>query len=501
MPKQVPLTTLDGNLDQVALTLAFVFRLSANEDGNAVVEQVKASSERVVRKWPVLAGTPRLGENGRWTIEVPDDLDSLDRPLVYFTTTDKSDTPYHHAAGLDAPQPDLADAPSGGLPGAVATLFRHPSAVRSLGDFVKQNRSVVQIHTTLLADSLAIGVSVAHGICDGKGMGLVLKAITAELHNQPWDVPPIYDGTNPFAERLQQLVDDQRIKAEDPTPAVYRGLAPISVGGGARFASATLVETTYWKGQWSSLFFKQDALDYLVQKTKEEVRLKTGGKEYVSAGDILIAWLMKSAHADEIGTGDSVEVDAVFNIRDLLDTYSNDTPAPPFKDYPYNCLAFYHATEPPIPLSTLGPMPLTDFALHFRRNLLMYRTLPSLAEFWRQRGLTKPALHVPVDDGPQIPPSLPFVGGKPFTHKWFLSNHMQLGMADLAVPGKDGKDLPLMMYYLIPELASFYQRNIGFQQLKEGVMVGTAIRKSRWESVLRALAEVEREKEEHARRV
>ncbi|GAA6018511.1 hypothetical protein JCM10207_007201 [Rhodosporidiobolus poonsookiae] len=442
MPKQVPLTTLDATVDQVALTLAFVFRLSADEDGHAIIENVKAASERVVRKWPVLAGTPRLGENGLWTIEVPDDLDTLSRPLVYFTTTDKSDTPYHQVAGLDAPQPDLADAPSGGLPGAVATLFRHPSAVRSLGDFVKQNRSVVQIHTTLLADSLAVGVSVAHGVSDGKVMGLVLKAITAELHEQPWDVPPIYDGTNPFAERLQQLVADEGIKAEDPNPAVYRGLAPISVGGGARFASVTLVETAYWKSQWSFLFFKQDALDYLVQKTKEE-----------------------SAHAEESDTKDSVEVDAMFNFRDLLDTYSNGTPAPAFKDYPHNALTFYHATDPPVPLSTLGSMPLADFALHFRRSLLKYRTLPSLAEFWRQRGSKKPELHIPVYAGPQMPPNVP------------------------------------MTYYLFPELANFYQLAIAFQQLKEGVMVGTAIRKSRWESVLRALADVEREKEEHERRV
>jgi hypothetical protein len=52
-------------------------------------------------------------------------------------------------------------------------------------------------------------------------------------------------------------------------------------------------EKWWWKSEARVLFLRQRTLDSLISVVKEQVRKETNGEEWVTTGDVLVAWLLK----------------------------------------------------------------------------------------------------------------------------------------------------------------------------------------------------------------
>lgn len=205
------------------------------------------------------------------------------------------------------------------------SLFRPMGVPKSLAGHAKTNWPFLHVHATVLVDAITVGVNLPHGIVDGTGMGIVLKGLTAELHGNEWDVPPSFEGVNPWQQALDRLVDEDGAEASGPcTPSgdsefkldlSEKGLAGSSASSkdaaaraalpatgmwrsfstwpAARLLSSVFVENVFRRSHRGWILLNHAAVDALVRKVKAEIKLETGGAEFVSSGDILFAWAFK----------------------------------------------------------------------------------------------------------------------------------------------------------------------------------------------------------------
>ncbi|GAA5893392.1 hypothetical protein JCM6882_008021 [Rhodosporidiobolus microsporus] len=497
----VHLTPVDLLCDAMGLCSAFAVAVPPGwtaEDTAAFEGRLKTAADRVVRKWPFLAGIPkRLGPK-LWAIDVPDDVDELSKTRKLFALTSSSqNVPYHQAAGCSSPLSPLSSAKSGFLPDPKTELFCPPSVPADFTARVKQNLPLLHLHVTSFTDALAVGVNLPHGAFDGTGMGLVVRGLDAELHGREWQVPPVFE-INPMQETCDAMVRDESLKSDDDLSAQLSGYTDsASLVAVARVISSALWEGTWFKCTERRVFFRQALLDSIAKKVKAEVHAKTGGKEYVSSGDVLVAWLLKTFHEGETDTSSFYAADPVYSLRSLLTTYTNpDGSSHDFSLYPHNSVVPY--VVPPghsIPLSEFASIPLSTLALDFRRGLLHDRTLPVLREVWRLQALSKGPL-IPVKDWPELPSFLrrilPFE--TPHTTRWNMSNQTTLGFADLHLPGKDGQDLPLLSFYLFVQAPVAVDHYCGWQDVPgAGITLCGSTRKSRWDNLERAMNKIEEE--------
>ncbi|GAA6032368.1 hypothetical protein JCM8097_008140 [Rhodosporidiobolus ruineniae] len=299
----VRLTWLDYGSTELSIFAGFVFALpadtSAKEAASAaqtVVERIEAAAHRVAQKWPFITGRAvNLEKEGIWAVETDVPLEGRP-PLCTRSTVTK---PYHVAAGAPAPLSPLSpDSSSTVLPDPVFAHFRHPSTPRTLAEVAKLDQPIVRFHTTTFSDAVSLGISVPHGVFDAIGLGLIVSALDAKLHNREW-TPPSLDAGETGAAALEKLLadeDEPEVKAALP-PVLEAWIPSKWLGSIARLISSVLYENLWHRSKNRYLFLPKRAVDKLVERVKQEVRDETGGKEWVSTGDVLLWWVMKFHHS------------------------------------------------------------------------------------------------------------------------------------------------------------------------------------------------------------
>lgn len=135
----------------------------------------------------------------------------------------------------------------------------------------------------------AIGFARSHGVFDGVGAGLVMRALIAELNNKPWPVPShLTPGVN-----INPIV---RLLEREENPAIdgaYRAFTPTGISGFLKMV-AWHTRERYLRGADRRIcLVPKDAFDRLVEGVKGELIKKGHATNSVSSGDILTAWLYK----------------------------------------------------------------------------------------------------------------------------------------------------------------------------------------------------------------
>ncbi|GAA5973794.1 hypothetical protein JCM11641_003161 [Rhodosporidiobolus odoratus] len=487
------LTKLDTANDRVVLCPSFVFSLPTDwteEDGDSLVTQIREAAERVVKKWPVLAALPTKSERGLWLLDIPNNVElaALGRPLFTLTTS-AIDEPYHLAAGLSPPPPPFSSLPSCILPRPDYSLFRHPSRPATLEQHASASAPLLSIHITLTSDAVCIGVSVAHGAFDGTGLGMILKALDAELHGREWDVPPYNEG-NPFTQALAKLSTESSPEPQAPAtapPLLWSSWTPKTWLSSLRFRLSAWWEKTWHQSETRWVFIRQEAVNKLVASTKKEVVQVTGGAEYVSSGDVLLAWLSKAFYSDDYSSTDSLNASAVYSARPLL------APLVPILTlYPHTAKFPYTLFHRPLPLNTLNSMSVAELSLLIRRALPLYRKLPAVQAMWTGTSSSPPLL--PVRSWPGLVSFLlHHVFGIEHIHRLLFSNQTSCNLAGLSLPNPAAKskaDLPLHAYFMTAEGPKELDGVVVWQQTHEGITVKGTMRKRRWEGMERALRQL-----------
>lgn len=235
---------------------------------------------------------PDVQEQG-WILQVPD---TNVEPSPFDFSTARVSKPYHQTVGLDGPLAPLSSAsPSGTKPDFTPEHFRAPSTPGSLKEHAKTRRPLVAVHVTLFSDAAAVGISVPHGVFDGTGLAKLLTFISAELCGSAWEPPAVHGGENVLSDAIK------RLKAKDlpvPThPPLSPGWVPVSLLGVLSLLVNMLWEKLWHKNKMHYGFVNRQAVDRLVEKVKADVKEQTSGKEWISSGDAVFAWMIKVRRA------------------------------------------------------------------------------------------------------------------------------------------------------------------------------------------------------------
>ncbi|GAA5893360.1 hypothetical protein JCM6882_008013 [Rhodosporidiobolus microsporus] len=505
----VPLSFFDAEHNELGLCVGFVFALPDAAGADSLVDRLEEAGKKVVAKWPLLGGQAvKLEGENLWGV----DLDTPSKGRPYFFTRSTVSKPYHEAISHPTPLPPLSSSSScATLPTPSTEHFRSPSLPLNMAGTVESKHPMLCLHATVFTDAIAVGASFPHGVFDAAGAATAIKALDAELHGREWTPPPDFGAVNPVQAAKKALLAQPPLSKEEEAklPPTVENWIPYT---GSKWEVKRVIWSIWYENERQKsavryAFLPQGVVDRLVRRVKEEVRKETGGKEYVSTGDILTAFVLKSAHAAESTSSAALNGSCVLNTRPLfspLRPSPSITPEITNHSYPHNVLSSYSYHPTDLPLRDLASSSLANLALAHRRNVLRVKTPQYLqavvAKEARLTGGGKAPM-MPKRDWPEvvgwIPGLWPREGGK-HVHRWVITNQMQaeLGAFRLPNPDKEGHDLPLLAYHSMLVSFGSLDHLFALQQVPGlGVSFTGSMRESRWKSFCRAMEELDQVEE------
>ncbi|EAU89438.2 hypothetical protein CC1G_07664 [Coprinopsis cinerea okayama7 len=321
-------------------------------EGILDIEKIRVALDKVVAKWPLLAGRVRPSPNStkgqaRFEIHIPLQRSPSNQPPYNLTSAD-SPLPISHF--VEIPIPAFSDC----LP---SRLFvpEQRMALGGLTGYAKEDAPLTHWHIAYFRhpgeEYSCLGVNYSHSIFDGIGFAMVMHALEAELKGESWEVPPMPEpgvNQNPFTTHMEaELAKDVRHK-RDP-------FLQISTGGHFTMASYTL--RSWWHNTLYGIRHCNLVIPYAVHTgLAKEARksLEEAGVVDVrpTSGDVLGAWLMQTMYSD--GTSPNRTV-TIHNVASLRGEWGGQ-----FNLYPHNCWAIV-----PAPIFTVCEVtvrPLHDIA-------------------------------------------------------------------------------------------------------------------------------------------
>lgn len=234
-----------------------------------------------------------------WALDVPTDLENPNLSRPYLFSSERINKPYHRVVGLPAPIAPLSaeTTPCHAQPKHKLEHFRHPKLPSTFSGCAKEGASMMAVRVVVFSDALTVGVAVPHGAFDATGMGYVISALRCELHGDAaWSFgppPPLFE-TNPAGVQIDALKaePDSASKAAENSalPAWVSAAKPSHV---VKFLLNYVIEKKWHHDEPRHFFISQRAVDGMIDSVKKEVVETSGGKEWVSTGDVLNAWSLK----------------------------------------------------------------------------------------------------------------------------------------------------------------------------------------------------------------
>lgn len=172
------------------------------------------------------------------------------------------------------------------LPPPPKPLFTHPDAVFTMPALAAQKAPLLALHVSTSPDAFAIGLQAPHGLFDGTAIGVILRAVQAELVGDEWVGPPVGD-LNPFDAAVGRLL------AREGASKARRGWGEWAAGVWVVLGLVAGLVASWWKGvEGKGAFIGDELVEGLVREVKEDVRGRGEG-EYVSSEDVVKMWFVK----------------------------------------------------------------------------------------------------------------------------------------------------------------------------------------------------------------
>ncbi|KAK4698477.1 hypothetical protein P7C70_g7797, partial [Phenoliferia sp. Uapishka_3] len=302
----------------------------------------------------------------KWAIRAPSSPTLPDDYQLYNFTSVQSDK----AAPISLPS--LTPTSARRFENPSVKHFRSPQTPTTIGQHAKRQAPLLSLHVSTWSNCQAVGITVPHGVFDAVGLGLVIRALDAELTGENWEVPELSESN--LLELLRNAAGNVPIATTNtPDRLQFTGSAkrPWDV---VRFLWSAVHER-YW--QWCTrgdIFVGRAILERFVKKVKEEVGEESGGKEWVSTGDVLAAWTVKALFSLEPKGCDSLLLGTLYDFRSTL----SPPPISSLSQYPHNAIA--PILLPPFSVASLATTSLSNLALQHRRAITQQRQLGSLLE-------------------------------------------------------------------------------------------------------------------------
>ncbi|KAM0748252.1 hypothetical protein T439DRAFT_382712 [Meredithblackwellia eburnea MCA 4105] len=443
----IPLTYFDSGAAGTGLTFAFILATTTPFDPS----QVDSAISRAAKKWRLLAGRLEQDKKSKsWSIRVPT---ASQLPEGYKT---------HNFSTSTFVQDDPLE------------IFTDNS------DHLSKNSPFLSVHCALATDRVHIGISIPHGVFDGSGLGLCWKAISAELKGMEWEVP-VLQKENPLAAAVKQsgYIGGEKTSAGFASP--WRDWEAPTFWSMARLIVSLGKEYLWHKAENGEIRLGKDVVEFIAERIKQEVVDASDGKEWVSTGDALFAWLLKTAYTNEETSGSKVSSTMLsppdfasqenttdsryerrmYSIRGLfptIDGFSDNT----LEQYPHN--GFLPSPVAEFKASELHAMSYGQLAVAHRQAIVSSRNVSQAVDYstWVE---SIGGSAVPVRRGGQ--------------DSWLFSNHCQADLAE-GIEWGQGTRLEGHWIFAFPVTPD---HAVTINKVRDGIILMSAMRKSRWRSV------------------
>ncbi|KAF5357712.1 hypothetical protein D9758_007517 [Tetrapyrgos nigripes] len=304
-----PLSSFDPIWERVTFVTGWLL------EGTLDQRKIEEALKRVTGKWRMLAGrldSTEQMQNGKkttkWGIRIP--LGEI--PLEYTTfalTAVESSVPLTEYVPLSSETSASRTSLPLHTPSLPFSQFIHPSTPRQYRDWKSKFYPVTCWHITHFPASLSragksytcVGFARSHGIFDGTGAALVMKALIAELSGTDWDVPqlpPLLPGGERYENPVETCLSDA-LRAHEARPRNYTDYPGYSVM--SLNLALRLLKFHFWqkwkKGAKRRVFIiPKRGVDALMREVRNGLDGVDGEDVRVSSGDIIVAWLLKTIY-------------------------------------------------------------------------------------------------------------------------------------------------------------------------------------------------------------
>lgn len=352
----VPLTVFDIMLERTTFVTGWL--VEGVIDANALARALR----RVTEKWRFLAGrviSRQERDEIKWYIRVP--LGPIPENYPTFAVTTAT-APNPLSSYVPLPIPRL----SASLP---PSLFVDPSTPRQYKNWEAASHPLTCWHLTSFPSAevdnsgqevnyTAIGFARSHGIFDGIGAAMVMKAVIAELQGKEWAPPPPPSegpNTSPLIDVLEQELAQR--EAEGKKLVEYKGYSHLGVPGYLKLVAYHLKEKWWGGAERRTVLIPKSAFQHVVSSVKDS----PDQVDNVTSGDILVAWIFKTVYSTGIPPDTIVHCTNVAAFRNFLNT--SDSPSDPVMTYVQNAFC-------PIPYPLLSAKDVQAFTLQHLASLL-----------------------------------------------------------------------------------------------------------------------------------
>ncbi|KAK4701128.1 hypothetical protein P7C70_g5109, partial [Phenoliferia sp. Uapishka_3] len=329
-----------------------------------------------------------------------------------------------------------------------------PTTPTSLASYARSRRPLLAIHAKILKDAVCVDITLPHGVFDATGMGMVIHAIDSELSGKPWKLPKS-SGLRGSIHLAATQPENHTGEVEDVD--VYKTFLRDFVKA-AVWSWISLLVTMLWEYVWGraetrGVFLSHEIVEEIIEPAKSEVEGASRGKEWVSTGDVLFAWILKATFRESLSPT-KVALAAVFSIRPII---------PDLQDYALNAAVQF--SLPFLTAASISSLPLSALALLHRRTLNSARTPSFVGKYFRNLS--------------QAPLIRRAVG----EHAWLFTNQVVAKLEKFEALGTIRGlwifEAPLMLDHVVC-----------INRLNEGYLLMGVLRRSEWKKIEQVVKEL-----------
>ncbi|KAM0752378.1 hypothetical protein T439DRAFT_379444 [Meredithblackwellia eburnea MCA 4105] len=444
----IPLSVLDRvGADHSTLTLGYV--LDPQHAHNAA-ERVDKAARAVASEWRLLAATvlkEKTKSGGNWSLSIP--IQST-LPATYPTHSFTSST---IKQTLNPPR--LSEKNAGVLDRPPLSLFRPANSSASMAEFAKAGAPILRVHVTEMNDAIWVGVTLPHGVFDATGMGMVIKALDAELKGEAWESPPLPRGEADLMDAVAEATSGAQVQQQQKKEysVLYRDYVKPTFQAWVWILLTLVLEFFWHRNTTKQIFLSHRVVANIVNPIKEEVKSQSNGAEWVSTGDALLSWTLSSAYRGSRSRS-RIAVTSVFSARNIL---------PKLPIYPFNVPVTF--SLPFFIIPELHPSPAPIAILH-RRTLDSARNPSFFRSYLEHLESLNPTVRRAWDD-----------------RSWIFTNQVIAGMPELRAFG------PLKAFWIF-EAPFLIDHVVMINKVDEGYLLLCVLRQKEWDTLREVVDEL-----------
>ncbi|KAL4924526.1 terpene cyclase/mutase family protein [Aspergillus undulatus] len=393
----VPVRSWDDMRHIRSFTFDFTYRFDDVLDPSKLESSLGRLLE--IGNWRQLGARLRRNRSGQLEYHIPAQYSDA-RRAFHFSSIEYGMSIQEHALGSRIPQAGVFNDECSlySSPNELGPLVRHPSAPRSIEDYIHSDIPQLHIHVVLFHDATLLTITHLHTLFDGLSRAMFFKAWASVLNGRDQDVPSFVQ----FESDPLGAIGTGEPKGENLAQGYTQYRHLITGLGLVIFGVRLLWDLLWhWKEEEHTIRLPGRCVDRMHQAAMLELKITKDTKNsdsilFLSKSDVILAWWIRTmTKALNPPAARTIMIMNVFHILSILPT---NTVSP--QDAVLSGNAIFYAYTLLSARQVLENQSLTQIGSKIRQSITSHRTMDqvqAMAAIQRSSFLRTPFLIGPPD--------------------------------------------------------------------------------------------------------